>query len=64
MAFARSRDSKTWYAAWDCCSNADPDIPILKQTKAEYVKLPWRPLETIEDRTSTFGGRQLLKPGG
>jgi hypothetical protein len=47
MAFARSRDSKTWYAAWDCCSNADPDIPILKQTKAEYVKVPWRPLELL-----------------
>jgi hypothetical protein len=37
----------TYCAAWACrselfsplCKDADPDIPILKQAKAEYAKL-------------------------
>jgi hypothetical protein len=35
MAFTRNRNSKTWYAAWDCLRDAASDTPIRKGAKTE-----------------------------
>jgi len=36
MAVRQKPPTKTFFALW---KDADPDIPILKQAKAEYAKL-------------------------
>jgi hypothetical protein len=33
----KKADYQDFFALW---KNADPDVPILKETKAEYAKLP------------------------